>query len=339
MDTPPPTQGVGLQVGANAIAAPPLGLPVQNIGLPAGLAASAVPPLGVGLAPSIGRGGDGDQTAEPMQVGGWTSGPGAVAIYGRQWVTPFQVAPGSTVQNVSCDVWNPNATAGVTDTMELLGSAGVIASVSIPASTAVVIRAWLSPLSYLVPDGGPLLLRHSTKTSAGVWTSSSQLVTVISCAVNARRQHTYKLSPLVGANVGAGAFQVVASGALSGNWAPVNDGDLLGLQLLVQDGERFDRVSSSIYGNSAYTITMTVLAQDDAFHAGAQLGNAPTSAAQNSTQTLTVFPLANDNSGNNEQVTTTQRSYHLQFRARRVAALDGGQPFIGPITLVTSSPN
>lgn len=143
-----------------------------------------------------------------------------------------------------------------------------------------------------------------------------------------RQTHTYKLSPLSGANVGAGAFQVQA-GKLTGNWSPAADGDLLGVQLAVQAGERFESIAASVYGNSAYTVTMTMLAQDDAFHVGADLGHR-TSVAQNSTQTLTITAT--------EDVTTTPRSYWLQFRAMQVGTPDGGSPFVGPITLTTSTP-
>lgn len=144
-----------------------------------------------------------------------------------------------------------------------------------------------------------------------------------------------KLSALGGTNVGAGTFQVL-DGILSGNWSPVNDGDILGVNLPVRSGDTFERVTASVYGSTTYVVTMLVTAQDDAFHAAARLGRAATSAPSNSTQTLTVVPIANDNTDGNESVAPTQRSYHLQFRARRLGPGTGGSLFVGPIALVTT---
>lgn len=308
----------------------PLGVvvPIQDVGLPRQISSgSGVPPLGVGIAPSLGRGGDGDQTAQPQQIGGWSGGPGAVAMYGRQWIIPVHVAPGRTLANVNCDVWNPNTAAAVTVLVELVSSnGGALGSVAATASTSTVSRVWILPPAHQIADGEQALIRIWPRNAAG-WTPASQPVTVISCAINTRRQHVYKLSALGGTNVGAGGFQVSA-GSLTGNWAPVNEGDLLGVALRVQSGERLDQVSSSIYGNSAYTITSTVLAQDDAFHVGADVGNA-VSLATNTLQPITIALT--------EDVNANSRGYWLQFRAHRVAPLDGGQPFVGPISLFTSS--
>jgi hypothetical protein len=145
-----------------------------------------------------------------------------------------------------------------------------------------------------------------------------------------------KLSALGGTSVGAGTFQVL-NGILSGNWSPVDDGDLLGISLPVRSGDTFEQVVASVYGSAAYTVTMLVTAQDDAFHAAAPLGHAATSAPSNSTQTLAVVPIADDNTEGGELVSPTQRSYHLQFRAHRLGpGDDGGALFVGPIVLVTT---
>lgn len=309
----------------------PLGVvvPIQDVGLPRQISSgSGVPPLGVGVAPSLGRGGDGDQTAQPLQIGGWSGAPGAVAMYGRQWVLPVHVEPGRTLANVSCDVWDPNTSPAVTVLVELVSSSGgVLGSITASASTSTISRVWILPPAHQVADGEHTLIRISPRNAAG-WTPASQPVTAISCAVNSRVTWSLKLSPLGGTNIGAGVFQVT-NGQLSGNWSPTNDGDLLGITIPVGSGERFESITASVYGNSAYTITMATFVQDDAFHIGAPLGSSQTSVAQNSTQILTV-------DGNNEQVTTSPRSYSLQFRAHRVAPLDGGQLFVGPITLVAS---
>lgn len=306
---------------------------VRDIGLPA----SGVPPFGEGIAPSGGRGGDGSPVV--TAVGGWSGGPGAVRWHGGQWVMSYQAAPGSTLLNVSCDVV-PSPTA--TDLIELVSSNGqVLGSNTVPATTAnIVIRSWilLSP-GHQVVDGEQVVLRHSPRDSAtGAWTGSAQDLAVINCAANTQRRfHTYKLSPLWGANLGSGGFQIF-NGRFSGNWQPVASGDLLDVALPVQDGERFESISASVYGNTAYTVTMSTIAQDDAFHIGSQLGGAQTSTAQNSLQTLTVVPIASS-SGGNELVTSASRSYWLQFIATKTGSGDGGSLFVGPLTLVTSTTN
>lgn len=158
---------------------------VQNVGLQQQIgSASGAPPLGDGIAPLAGAGGDGAPvvTGSGAAVAG-PAGPGAVRWHGGQWIVPYQGHAGSTVANVSCDVI-PNATS--TDLVELVGPAGVIGSVVVPAATGITIRAWPFVGAYAVPDGGHVVIRHSAlHVGTGAWTGAGEDLTIISCAVNA----------------------------------------------------------------------------------------------------------------------------------------------------------
>jgi hypothetical protein len=160
---------------------------VRDVGLKTDSAAASVPPSGDGVAPVVGFPGDGAATV--TQVGGWSGGPGAIKWHGGQWVIPYDAHPGSVITNMWCDVV-PNATS--TDLIELIGSAGVIGSVTVPALTGIVIRAWIIPSpGYTVPDGGPIVVRHSPRnTATGQWTGVADDLTIISCAVRSVRQST-----------------------------------------------------------------------------------------------------------------------------------------------------
>jgi hypothetical protein len=179
-------------------------LPLQHVGIPLAASASGigigptdviVPPLGEGVAPILGYAGDGATVV--TAVGGWSSGPGAVRWHGGQWLIPYVGRPGASLLNISCDV-RPSATA--TDLVELVGAAGVIGSVTVPATTAnVTIRAWIvlppSP-ERTIGDGENLIIRHSPRDAAtGAWTSSAQDMSIISCGVNALRTAQYMISP------------------------------------------------------------------------------------------------------------------------------------------------
>lgn len=156
------------------------------------------------------------------------------------------------------------------------------------------------------------------------------------CAQNGqpRIARTTKLNPIGGTNVGAGMFQMM-DGNFTGNWYPVNDGDAIGINIQAVAGECLELVEASVYGNTNYTITMSVMAHDDAFHVSATLGQPATSTQHNSSQLLTVVPIATDNTDNNETVSTTPRSYFLQLRAHHYA-MGEGKLYVGPIKLTTS---
>lgn len=148
-----------------------------------------------------------------------------------------------------------------------------------------------------------------------------------------RSPHVYKISPLAGASVGAGSFQIFQGTAdLSGNWSPSSEGDVLGVPLMVQAGERFESVSASVYGNTGMSVDLALFGQDDAFHIGANYYGHSTSGASNTTQTLSLVPP----DGQPEDVTSSQRSYWLRFRGHRIHAAEG-QLFVGPITVVMST--
>lgn len=149
-----------------------------------------------------------------------------------------------------------------------------------------------------------------------------------------RSARVYKVSPLAGASVGAGGFQVFeGTRDLSGNWSPASDGDLLGVPITVQAGERFESVSGSVYGNTGITVDLQLFAQEDAFHIGSGyfLGQSQ-SAATNTMQTLALAAPE----GQPLDVPASSQSYWLRFRAHRIRSAEG-QLLVGPITVVMST--
>lgn len=175
------------------------------------------------------------------------------------------------------------------------------------------------------PDRGP---REAIGTSAFALTSADDVV-----VSPGRSPRIYKVSPLAGASVGSGGFQIFQGTAdLSGNWSPLSEGDILGVPLLVQAGERFESVSASVYGNTGMSVDLALFGQDDAFHIGANYYGHLASGASNTTQTLSL--VAPD--GQPEDVTSSQRSYWLRFRGHRIRAAEG-QLLVGPITVVMST--
>ncbi len=147
--------------------------------------ASGVPPLGEAVPPISGFPGDGATVAVLAQ--GWSS-PGPVRWHGGQWVMPYAEPPGSTLLNVSCDIWNPTTSAPANVLVEVVSSNGqVLGSTSLPASTSVVFRTWPFIGTHTVVDGEQLVVRISPRdATTGAWSSAAQDVTVISCSVNAR---------------------------------------------------------------------------------------------------------------------------------------------------------
>lgn len=99
------------------------------------------------------------------------------------------------------------------------------------------------------------------------------------------------------------------------------------MPLRLEVGERIESATASIYGNSGFTILMSLIEDDDAFHAASEVVHSA-SVASNTLQTVSFIW--------QEDVTSSLRNYALQFRANRTAASEG-VPIVGPITLVTSS--
>lgn len=165
----------------------PTNLPVVNVGLTSsGLGTAAgTPPLGEAISPVSGAPGDG--LAVVSQVGGWSTGPGAVRWHGGQWVMPYSLRPGSTLLNVSCDIWNPALTPAASVLVEVVSSNGqVLGSSPVSASSSVVTRAWPFVGTHAVVDGEQLVVRLSPRdVLTGAWTTELQDTTVIGCAVNA----------------------------------------------------------------------------------------------------------------------------------------------------------
>jgi hypothetical protein len=173
---------LGTAAAPDTVVVPNVGtVKVEHIGLRSG---SIVPPLGVGVDPSSGAAGDSSGSGRIALDPAWSGGPGAADVYGEQLVVPLSVAPGRTLANASCDVWNPNTGPGVSVAFELWSSSGgLLAATTIPSSMTVVFRSWLLA-SQVVADGGQYTLKLTPKNADGSWTTSAEPITVISCAVN-----------------------------------------------------------------------------------------------------------------------------------------------------------
>lgn len=208
---------------------------IQNVGL---VQASGVPSLGEGIPPSTGREGDG--AAIVTQVGGWSSGPGAVRWHGGQWVVPYSGHPGATLANASCDI-APRADA--TALVELVSSNGqVLGSSTVPATTAnVVIRAWVVLNGHVLLDGEQVVMRVSPRDAAtGAWTSAAQDMTVISCAVNSSGAagilQTLQISPMNSAFTGIQPWNAgIGSGGLTIGLPMKNGDQIVGLRARIKD--------------------------------------------------------------------------------------------------------
>jgi hypothetical protein len=305
----------------------PITTQVVNIGLQA--QDVPVPPKGFGVAPIIGYPGPTPASVPAASVG--ANGPGSLSLYGGQWIVPLPVQPGAKILNASCDFISNSSTIA---TVELVGRSGTITSKTFGPAAGVNLTLWLVPTDadpngYTVGDGEHVVIRTSFRDSVtGAWTSGAQQVPMLSCAVNAsgpRIVHTYKISPLSGVNVGTGSFPV-QGGTLTGCWQPSNAGDLLGVSLQLEAGDRLESATASVYGNSGYIITMSLLEDDDAFHVASDFVHA-TSTATNTLQTVSITW--------GEDVTMSQRNYALQFRANKIATSEG-LPIVGPITLTIS---
>lgn len=311
---------LALLAGCDAAQPDPVGAAVQP-------SVSTPTPPATGIVPASGwPGGINGEAAYQRQ------GTGAVSFHGGIWTVPLPVRPGDSVADVGFAIEAPTGNVGDPNVVvvELVSSQSA-AVLSYTNITPMGIGAYVNgdaPLSppRVIASGETLSLVFVPLDASGNYPTNDVLVDSVSFSPP-RRSHTYKLSALSGATTG-GAFQIQA-GNLTGNWAGNSDGDTLGVPILVEAGERIDSITSSIYGNSSYTITMSLFAQDDAYHAAADLGH-QTSTLSNTQQNLTI--------SSSEEVVSANRSYTLQFLARRLLAPNGGQPLVGPITLTTSTP-
>lgn len=222
---------------------------VQNVGL---ATSASTPPLGEGISPASGFGGDG--AAVVTGIGGWSGGPGAVKWHGGQWIVPYAAHPGSTIANVSCDVV---PRSDVMDTIELVGSNGVIGTSTVPATTAnVIIRSWILPTGgYRVADGDQLIVRHTPRDAAsGQLTNSSQDMTIISCSAHAVESFTTSFYPRVVAMGGSGPWSQVgslASDTFDAFIQSVNSNSQVFLEVPAREGDILTGLSLEAEGNGS----------------------------------------------------------------------------------------
>lgn len=236
-------------------------LPLQHVGIASSSlgSTSGVPPLGEGVPPVVGHEGDG--AAVVTQVGNWSGGPGAVKWHGGQWVMPYQASPGTMLQNVSCDVWNPTTAAPANVLIEVVSSNGqVLGSTTLPASTSVVFRAWPFVGSHAVIDGEQIAVRLSPRdATTGTWTSAAQDVTVIGCAVNATWARTQVTIPPALFASPTADWQVSSSPHSMFTRSTVGS-DLVG-GFPVRAGETLNSVTLPVSGVGHLKITAKLLSQ------------------------------------------------------------------------------
>lgn len=254
---------------------------IQNVGL---VQTAGVPPLGEGVAPIIGRGGDGS----PVLVAdtSWSTAPGAVKVHGGQLLVPYSGTPGALLQNVACDV-KPRADA--TDTIELVGPAGVLGTTTVPATTAnVIIRAWIVlSTPRLVADGDIFVMRHSPRDAAtGAWTSAAQDMTVISCAANAATTKTLSIplsSPFVTTSAPSASLPLATSASTA----------VVPFSLPI--GSTITATRAVVHDNTAGPTTLKVgLLTIDGPGTGAAIASnfGPASAGTGAVQAITSTPIA-----------------------------------------------
>jgi hypothetical protein len=235
------------------------------------------------------------------------------------WVVPVTVPVGTSIKGFGTVVIDStNARVKV----ELVSTFGTLGSIT--SSGTGNEQGWTSTFGspHVTFGGEQLWFRISPLTPSGAWATT--LSTVESVTLMEGVPHLFKISPAAGVSAGAGIF-LSFSGGFTGSWQPGGDGDLLGVPINVEAGQFIQAISSSVYGSSAFTITMSLMAKDDAFATPTDLAHA-TSVAQPSIQTLTISPA--------ENVTTSARAYIVQFRAAKVGSTFA-QSLVGPISLST----
>lgn len=255
---------------------------IQDVGLATETSAVTVPPLGEGVAPIMGYPGAGAPAVD--SVGGWSSGPGAVQWHGGQWLIPYVGHPGQSIANVACDVV-PRADA--TDLIELVGTSGVIGSVTVPATTAnVTIRSWIQPSGgHVIADGEQIVMRHSPRDSTtGTFTSALQPMTVIGCFVNTVQTQTLQLSfaSFVGTNLlgyGGGGNNVRwqgSNGVFASIPLPVG-ATITAIRATVRDNQ-----------NGPTTLNVMLRSEDLGNTQGTTIATSPTSSGDSTLQTLSA---------------------------------------------------
>lgn len=146
-----------------------------------------------------------------------------------------------------------------------------------------------------------------------------------------------QLSPLSGQAItnGSGGWQV-SEGRLTGNWSPDDDGDTLAVPITLVAGERLESIYASVHGARGISVLMSLVAQDDAFHAGQQLAVAG-SVLERRTQTVELDLDRDGLSDEWRDITARPRSYWISFSARVIKTGGDGAPLVGPIVVITSA--
>lgn len=233
---------------------------VQNIGLQA---SASVPSLGEGIPPVIGSGGDGSPAV--TAIGGWSGGPGAVKWHGGQWVMPYEVQPGSVLQSVSCDIWNPTTSAPANVLVEVISSNGqTLGSTTLLASTSVVFRTWPFIGTHAVVDGEQLIVRVSPKdATTGAWTTGAQDTTVIGCSVNSQAaQNAPRARPTWPVVRFGASSQSEAADPVAANHPPVrrfNIGASIYAEIPFEDGETITGFSMELTGDGVVDGSLEIL--------------------------------------------------------------------------------
>jgi hypothetical protein len=140
-----------------------------------------------------------------------------------------------------------------------------------------------------------------------------------------RVSHTRKLSPFAGQSVGSGIFQTQAVN-FGGIWQPLAEGDVLGVDIAAEAGERIDAVTAQLFGSLSWTLHEELWALDGPDTVPVSLG------AFDTTGSATLQPGTITAA---ETITTGPRSYFLQVTAHTTAP--GFHPRVGPIAVQTST--
>lgn len=252
---------------------------------------SGVPPLGEAVPPISGFPGDGAAVA--VAATSWST-PGAVRWHGGQWLMPYSLSPGSVLQNVSCDIWNPTTAAPANVLVEVVSSNGqVLGASTAPASSSVVIRSWPFLGTHAVVNGEQVIVRLSpTDATTHAWTTGAQDTTVISCAARSTTPRTLIVPVQMMINTRTASLGEGMGNVIAGNVGDPVGGYVQYIPLSLPVGTMIDgwrvRVQDSAHGGASSQISSRLMSTTDNNNMPVSIAQSTNSTGNGMEQTITA---------------------------------------------------
>lgn len=234
---------------------------------------------------------------------------------------------------------------GVTATSSVVGQIDVAWAALPPASKYYVYRGQGSdPPAYIASVLDATAYSSTGLTSGATYCfqvravfpdGSESDLSALSCATAngtacSRIVRTRKLMPF-----GAGTFQTQVF-SFNGTWRPIDDGDVLAVNLPVEVGDRIEAISAIIATTTSWAVHMEIRAtNDDPSTTPVSLGALEAPSSGSPFHGSIAIP--NSSHPTTEDVTSLPRAYWLQFSAQLLSP--GISPSVGQIDLVTSTSN